>query len=189
MTWLYRLLPALAGAGRRTRAVGCAAVGATTAGLAAHALVTAAGAGGTSAARLLPALCYLGALVLLVLRAATATHDRHGWRALALAAGVWLAGTAVATFAGHVRPVEHDFTGGGNLDPVYAAEQRGLSGAARADHHDDLALRHRQIDAVDHRDVAEHLGQTVDRQQRCRHHASFFSTNSENHASTEIITR
>ena len=65
MTWLYRLLPALEGAGRRTRAVGCAAVGATTAGLAAHALVTAAGAGGTPAGLLAPALCYLGAIVLL----------------------------------------------------------------------------------------------------------------------------
>jgi hypothetical protein len=117
MTWLYRLLPALEGAGRRTRAVGCAAVGATTAGLAAHALVTAAGAGGTTAARLLPALCYLGAIVLLVLRAATATHDRHGWRALALAAGVWLAGTAVATFAG--RPAGGAATG--PADPLWLA--------------------------------------------------------------------
>jgi len=117
MTWLDRLLPALAGAGRRTRAVGCAAVGATTAGLAAHALLTAAGAGGTPAGLVAPALCSLGAIVLLVLRAATATDDRHGWRALALAAGVWLAGTAVATFAG--RPAGGAATG--LADPLWLA--------------------------------------------------------------------
>jgi len=117
MTWLDRLLPALAGAGRRTRAVGCAAVGAMTAGLAAHAVLTAAGAGGTPAGLVAPALCYLGAIVLLVLRAATATDDRHGWRALALAAGVWLAGTAVATFAG--RPAGGAATG--LADPLWLA--------------------------------------------------------------------
>jgi diguanylate cyclase (GGDEF)-like protein len=117
MTWSSRLLPALVGAGRRTRAVGGAAVGATTAGLAVHAVLTVAGAGATPASRLAAALCYLGAIVLLVLRAATATHHRHGWRALALAVALWLAGTAVATVAG--RP-----SGGAALsaaDPLWLA--------------------------------------------------------------------
>ena len=47
-----------------------------------------------------------------------------------------------------------------------------------------------EIDAIDHRDVAEDLGQAVDRAAAARRrHASFFSTYSENHASTEMITR
>ena len=96
---------------------------------------------------------------------------------------------AVASFACHVGPVEHHLARGGNLDAVHAAQQRRFSGAARADHHDDLARSHREVDAVDNGHFAEHLGQAVDGEQRWGRHASFFSTYSENQASTEIITR
>ena len=62
-------------------------------------------------------------------------------------------------------------------------------GAAWADHHDDLARGDREVDPIDNRDVAEDLGQAVDLQQRPCRHARRFSTNSENQARTEMITR
>ncbi len=96
---------------------------------------------------------------------------------------------AVAAFAGHVGAVEHHLARGGDLDAVHAAQQRGFAGAARTDHHDDFARRHREIDAIDDGHVAEHFGQAMNRQQWLGCHASFFSTYSENQASTEIITR
>ena len=68
---------------------------------------------------------------------------------------------AVAYFAGHVDAVEQDVAVGGDLDAVDAAEQRGFAGAAGADDHDDLALGHREVDAIDHGDFAEDFGQAV----------------------------
>src|SRR5689334_25265672 len=100
MTWLFRLLPALSGAGRRTRAVGCLAFCAMIAGLGLHIGSIVAGVAGSPVAFAAPALCYLGVIVLLGLRAATATDARRGWQALAAAVGLWLAGTATATFVG-----------------------------------------------------------------------------------------
>src|SRR6185312_511577 len=84
----------------RTRAVGGVAFCVMIAGFGAHVAGTVAGIAGSPATLVAPALCYLGAIVLLGMRAGTATEDRHGWRALAVAAGFWIAGTAVATLAG-----------------------------------------------------------------------------------------
>ena len=56
--------------------------------------------------------------------------------------------------------------------------------------HDDLARGDREIDPIDHRDVAEDLRQAADATAAASaRHASRFSTYSENHASTEMITR
>ena len=108
----------MAGAGRRTRAVGAAAFALASAGLAAHLGVIGAGVGATPLGHVAPALCYLGVLVLLVLRAASAaTGDRHGWRALAAAVTLWLTGTAVATFVG--RPSDIGVVGA--ADPLWLA--------------------------------------------------------------------
>jgi diguanylate cyclase (GGDEF)-like protein len=111
MTWLDGPMPAMAGAGARTRAAGGAAVVATTAGFAVHAALTAVGAGAAPPSLLAAALSYLGVLAMLVLRAATATHDRHGWGALVVAVGLWLGGTLVTTLVG--RP-----SGGGAISPA-----------------------------------------------------------------------
>jgi diguanylate cyclase (GGDEF)-like protein len=115
MTWLYRLLPALAGAGRRTRAVGCLAFCVMIAGLGLHVASTVSGVSAAPAAFAAPALCYLGVIVLLGLRAATATEGRRGWQALAAAVGLWIAGTATATFVG--RPAGGTVVG--PADPVW----------------------------------------------------------------------
>ncbi len=118
MTWLLGLMPAMAGAGRRTRAVGAAAFALASAGLAAHLGVIGGGVGATPLGHVAPALCDLGVLVLLVLRAASAaTGDRHGWRALAAAVTLWLTGTAVATFVG--RPSDIGVVGA--ADPLWLA--------------------------------------------------------------------
>jgi diguanylate cyclase (GGDEF)-like protein len=100
MTLLDRLLPEAAGAPRGVRVAAAAAALTALAGLAAHVAVLTAGAAATTPGHIAPAVAYLGAIVLLTLRAATASGDRHGWRALAAALAMWLAGTTVATVAG-----------------------------------------------------------------------------------------
>jgi diguanylate cyclase (GGDEF)-like protein len=115
MTLLFGLLPALAGAGRRARAVGHLAFCVMIAGFAVQLAATVAGVSTSPAAVAAPALGYLGAIVLLGLRAATATEDRHGWLALAAAVGFWLAGTATAMFV--ARPAGGTVVG--PADPLW----------------------------------------------------------------------
>ena len=50
---------------------------------------------------------------------------------------------------------------GGLLEPVHAAQQRGLARARRADHADDLAGVHHEVDALQHLVVAEGLAQAA----------------------------
>jgi len=118
MTWLFRLMPAMASARRRTRAAGAAAFALASVGLAAHLGVVAAGVGATALGHVAPALCDVGVLLLLLLRAASAaTGDRHGWRALAAGVTLWLTGSAVATFVG--RPSAIGAIGA--ADPLWLA--------------------------------------------------------------------
>ena len=103
MTFVDRLMPELASAGRRTRVAVRAAGTAMLAALAGEVALTAVGAAGsgTVAYAVVLALGFLSMMTVLVLRAATAATDRRVWLALAFAAGTWMAGTICESTVGH----------------------------------------------------------------------------------------
>ena len=103
MTFVDRLMPELASAGRRTRVAVRVAGTAMLAALTGEVALTAVGAAGsgTVAYAVVLALGFLSMMTVLVLRAATAATDRRVWLALAFAAGTWMAGTICESTVGH----------------------------------------------------------------------------------------
>jgi diguanylate cyclase len=93
MTWIDRLMPELAGAGRRTRIAGAVAAAAMLAALVLQIGFTAGGASGAAFYTAIPALGFLSATTVLALRAATAPAGRAGWIVLTLAVAAWIAGS------------------------------------------------------------------------------------------------
>ena len=103
MTFVDRLMPELASAGRRTRVAVRVAGTAMLAALTGELALTTVGAAGsgTVAYAVVLAFGFLSTMTVLVLRAATAATDRRVWLALAFAAGTWMAGTICESTVGH----------------------------------------------------------------------------------------
>src|SRR3954466_12008900 len=104
MTIAERLMPALAGAGPRTRAAVTVAAAAMLAALAGEVVLTASGGAAGSGAvayALVLAVGLLSMLAVLALRTATVSSDRRVWIAVTAAAGVWVAGTVWESTIGH----------------------------------------------------------------------------------------
>jgi diguanylate cyclase len=102
MTWLDRIMPELAVAGGRTRAVGAVATAAMLAALAGEIALTTVGAAGDGAAYgLVLVLGMVAMITVLALRAATATSDRGVWIAVTVGAASWMAGTIFESTLGH----------------------------------------------------------------------------------------
>src|SRR3954451_6274792 len=103
MTLVDRLMPALAGAGRRTRAAGTVATVAMLGAFAAEVVLTASGraGAGTVAYAAVLGVGFISMMAVLTLRAATAPSDRGVWLAFTAAAGAWVAGTIYESTVGH----------------------------------------------------------------------------------------
>jgi diguanylate cyclase (GGDEF)-like protein len=104
MTIAERLMPALAGAGPRTRAAVTVAAAAMLAALAGEVVLTASGGAAGSGALAYAVVLAVGLvsmLAVLALRTATVSSDRRVWIAVTAAAGVWVAGTVWESTIGH----------------------------------------------------------------------------------------
>ncbi len=52
---------------------------------------------------------------------------------------------------GHAPGIDIDIAAGGAFQPGHHPQQRGFAAAGRADHHDEFAVRHVEVDLFDHR--------------------------------------
>ena len=72
--------------------------------------------------------------------------------------------------ADEIAPVEQDLAGVGTVNTGDEVEERGLTRAVRADHADDLALVHDEVEISDHPQAAEPLGDILQLEEsRLRH--------------------
>jgi hypothetical protein len=92
-------------------------------------------------------------------------HADVGALAVEHAVGKWSEG-AVGLVQAHGLAVDEDAPALGHLEDVDATQERGLAGAAGADHDDHFAGAHGEIDAIDHHRVAEALHEPIDAHHR-----------------------
>ena len=69
---------------------------------------------------------------------------------------------------GHGLGIEHDLAGRGPLEPGDAGERRALAAAGRAEQSQELAVGDPDVQAIDRGDLAESLGQLLERDARHR---------------------
>src|SRR6266508_2586726 len=78
------------------------------------------------------------------------------------------------TLLGQGRPVDLDRAAVDRLEPVDAAAQGRLPRPGRADHDDDLAGFHREVDVVEHMELTEGLVHPLEGHELCSHTAPAF---------------
>jgi diguanylate cyclase (GGDEF)-like protein len=105
MTFVDRLMPELASAGRRTRVAGTVAAAAMLAIAAVQVGCTFAGVATTAAYRVVLLLGFVSTITVLALRMTTTAGERRGGAVLMVAVGAWIAGAIWDSAAGQAADV------------------------------------------------------------------------------------